>query len=238
MTQLVAPVVPEAVGHTLGLLRQYSAAAVAFAFAASAVQNRLAQTAIMHLVTRLRGPVTIDEVRDALRTALADDDLQVLYWVPELAAYVDSTGDPVEVDVTDDRLVFDTPTADGLLLARIVADPSLRRHEGLVAAAVQVQHPGAGERPSGGGPAFPAARHPGGASPPVAAPVSSSAASWSGTCTTAPSNVSSHSACAWARSRRPRATRRPRRPSRRPGRSCTWPSASCATWRTASTPPS
>ena len=138
MTQLVAPVVPEAVGHTLGLLRQYSAAAVAFAFAASAVQNRLAQTAIADLVTRLRGPVTIDEVRDALRTALADDDLQVLYWVPELAAYVDSTGDPVEVDVTDDRLVFDTPTADGRPLARIVADPSLRRHEGLVAAAVQV----------------------------------------------------------------------------------------------------
>ena len=77
-------------------VRSYSGAAVSLAFLASALQLRMARGAVATLATTLAGPVTPALVRDALRTALADPQLQVGYWEAERSEWVDGEGAPVE----------------------------------------------------------------------------------------------------------------------------------------------
>ncbi len=122
----------------LVVARAYSGVTVSLAFVISAIQVRLARAAVTELVARLAGPVTIDQVRDALRRALDDKDLEVLYWLPDDAHFVDSEGLPREPSDDVDRLVIPVSTADEDPLAVVQAAPSLRRHRSLVDAAIGV----------------------------------------------------------------------------------------------------
>lgn len=135
---LFDPYLSEPVVRIRSILTWYSAAAVGLAFAASAIQLRLAQTGVTRLVNRLPSSPSVDSVREELRAILADHSLDILYWVPEQASFVSSDGIPEERFAATDRLIIDAPATNGDPLARIVTDPSLGRHRDLVAAALRV----------------------------------------------------------------------------------------------------
>lgn len=122
----------------IGEVRGYSIALLAAAFAACALRSRLQLNAIAGLAEDLRQPVTTRQIRDALRDALADDSLVVLFWVDEHARYVDGAGQPVEVPSPPGRLVFEVTDRAGRPLALLVTDPALAKHGNVVAAAVRI----------------------------------------------------------------------------------------------------
>lgn len=131
---------PAPIDQGLVTARSYSGAVLALAFVASAVELNLARSAVTSLATALSGPATTAAVRDALRSALGDDGLDVLYWVSETGGYVDHTGitrDPPTASTTE-RLVVPVADHAGDPLALVITDPSLARHQDLVASAVVV----------------------------------------------------------------------------------------------------
>jgi signal transduction histidine kinase len=106
------------------------------AFLVAAIRGRLARAAVADLVLSLARPTTVEVVRDGLRQALCDPTLDILYWVAENGDYVDSAGHVKDPFAIQGRLVVPVQTADDHPLAVIVADLSLQRHRGLLAAAV------------------------------------------------------------------------------------------------------
>ena len=106
------------------------------AFLVSFVWRRLARAAVADLLLRVARPSTAECVREALREALHDPNLEVLYWVPSHQAYVDGRGVPVPRDsAVADRLVVALDTPDGRPLAVVLTEPTLARHRGLLDAA-------------------------------------------------------------------------------------------------------
>ena len=141
-----AAVGAEAVGLSLALPRDrmhqiFTAGALVLllipaAFLVSLVWRRLARAAVADLLLRVARPSTADSVREALRDALHDPDLDVLYWLPDRQAYVDGRGLPVgQAAAGGDRLVIAVDTPDGKPLAVVLTEPTLARHRGLLDAA-------------------------------------------------------------------------------------------------------
>ena len=139
MIRLVDDRVPHDAAVVIGDVRAYSTAAVGVAFAVSAVQLKLAGSAVMTLASDLGRSVGPDEVQTALRRALSDPTLEIWYALSDDPGYAD-TGGVIHAPPLDgaERLVVPVATTDGRPLAMISADPSLRRHRGLVDAAVSV----------------------------------------------------------------------------------------------------
>jgi hypothetical protein len=112
--------------------------ALAFAVSATVLRMRLAVSAIAGMVTGLTAPVSTRKVRDALSTALGDDSLEVVLWLSGRNGHVDVDGRPVEDVHGSERTAYEVTDRLGQPLARLVADPALRRHEHLVSAPVRV----------------------------------------------------------------------------------------------------
>ena len=125
-------------GVVLDLMRTYSAAALSLALVVSALQMKLAQSAVGVLAAELSQSATVDGVRDALRRALGDRHLEVWYWMPEQAAYVDGAGVTQPAPEGSSRLVASVEATDGRPMAVVLADPMLRRHRVLLDSAVAV----------------------------------------------------------------------------------------------------
>jgi len=107
------------------------------AFLVAALRRRLARAAVADLVLCLARPCTIETVRDALRQALRDPSLDVLYWVPESNTHVDTNGRSTSLAAAAaGRLSVLVKTSEDRPLATVVVDPSLVRHCGLLDAAV------------------------------------------------------------------------------------------------------
>jgi signal transduction histidine kinase len=136
----------EAVGEFLALpLRQmddvFTASGLVLllipaAFLATVVRRRMARAAVADLVLRVASPGLGENVREALREALTDPTLEVLYWMPDDQAFVNGCGYRVERPAeSPDRLTVEVRMHDGELLAIVLADASLRRDRGLLEAA-------------------------------------------------------------------------------------------------------
>lgn len=97
--------------------------------------------ALATLTSRLSRPVTADTVRDALREALADAGLDVLYRIGEPGTPVDGAGARQPVPDPRRNLVVDVAAPDGTPLAVVVADRGLRRSRRLLHAAVEASRP-------------------------------------------------------------------------------------------------
>ncbi len=109
---------------------------IPIAFLATVVRRRMARAAVADLVLRIAGPGTGENVREALREALCDPSLEVLYWMPDDRVYVDGGGRRVEPpEDSGDRLTVAVRMHDGELLAIVLADAGLARHRGLLDAA-------------------------------------------------------------------------------------------------------
>ena len=110
---------------------------VSFAFLVAAVRRRMARTAAADLLLGVGQLHTIEDVQAALRGALCDPTLCVLFWVAESGGYVDDSGHPAFLDETDHgEFVTLVETTDGRPLAAVVGSPSLRRYVTAVDTAV------------------------------------------------------------------------------------------------------
>jgi signal transduction histidine kinase len=106
-------------------------------FVIAGVQRRLARAAIADLVVTLARPHTAVEIQDALRHTMGDNDLELLYRLPESDSYVSTEGRPVETP-TDSCAGLVVPVADryGSLLAVVRTGHDERRHPRLLTSAV------------------------------------------------------------------------------------------------------
>jgi signal transduction histidine kinase len=99
----------------------------------AALRRRLSQAAVGDLVRALARPVTIDRIRSALRTSLADPRVEIAYWLPEAAAYFDTDGRPYDPAVVrTERTAVQVTASDGGPLALVDVDRSMRRHPELL----------------------------------------------------------------------------------------------------------
>jgi signal transduction histidine kinase len=111
-------------------------ATVPFAFLAGLLRSRVAgATAVSELVARLgdsrgrrRG------LGDALAEALADPSLELVYWLPDRDAYVDATGQPVELPAEGSGRIVTPVESRGERVAAIIHDVSLENERELVQA--------------------------------------------------------------------------------------------------------
>ena len=110
---------------------------IPLAFLVAAVRRRLAQASIAVLVLQVARRGSNFSLHTALRVALCDPQLDLLYWLPEWRAYIDKTGLPVVLEaVPDDRRVVFLRGSDDQPIAAVIMDSSLARHTGLLEAAV------------------------------------------------------------------------------------------------------
>jgi signal transduction histidine kinase len=112
--------------------------AVPTAFAVAALRRRLTSTVIADLVERLRGEPTPENLEQAFQQVLADPELRVYYWSPDLHGYVDRDGRDFDESQQTSSLLLPVATAQDEPLAVIRADQALGRYPDLVDAAVCV----------------------------------------------------------------------------------------------------
>lgn len=140
MTRFVEPWFPPAFTTITASVRAYSAAAVAVAFAVSALQMRMARTAVADLAADLATSSGVENVQHALRHRFGDQSLEVWYWVSDIDGFVDSDGRPRELShETDPRqMTREVRNSAGDLLALVLLDVRLGRYPKLVDSALTV----------------------------------------------------------------------------------------------------
>jgi signal transduction histidine kinase len=109
-------------------------AAIPLAFLAGLLRMRLHRAALGDLILELSELPPPAQVRSALARALGDPSLEVAFWLPEQARYVDLDGRPLELPDGDNRAATVLEHADERLAA-LVYDPSLLEDRTLVEAA-------------------------------------------------------------------------------------------------------
>jgi signal transduction histidine kinase len=110
--------------------------ALPLALLAGMLRARLARANIGELVLELdRAPATPRRLRDALARTLADPSLELYFWLPERAEWVDAGGTMVSLPDADTRRAVTTLEHDGEPVAAVVHDPSLLDEPKLVEAA-------------------------------------------------------------------------------------------------------
>jgi signal transduction histidine kinase len=114
-------------------------ASVPFAFLAGLMRSRLSRAAaVSDLVSRLGEAGRRPGLRDALADGLGDPTLSLAYWVPAQGRYVDTLGEPVDLNGADERGLTHVDH-DGERVAVIRHDPALAEEpellQGVAAAA-------------------------------------------------------------------------------------------------------
>src|SRR3954468_18528867 len=98
------------------------------------LRPRLARSAVGDLLVDLREPAAHGALRDALARALGDPSLEVAYWVPEYAGYVDADGRSATLPKDGRAQVATLVERRGTSVAALVHDASLRDEPELVGA--------------------------------------------------------------------------------------------------------
>jgi signal transduction histidine kinase len=120
-------------GLTLALFS--ALACLPFAFVTGLLRFRFSQAeAVSSLVARLGGGGGRGALRDALAEALADPSVELAYWVPHQAAYVDAEGQPMCVDPAPKGKIATAIEHEGRPVATIVHDAGLAEEPELVQA--------------------------------------------------------------------------------------------------------
>jgi signal transduction histidine kinase len=109
-------------------------AALPYAFLVGLARSRWFRAgAVGDLVERLNSNRR-RSLRDALASALGDEELQLLYWLPRDQRYVDDAGRPVDLQAAAGRAITDVDR-DGRRIGAILHDPALLEDPDLVQAA-------------------------------------------------------------------------------------------------------
>jgi signal transduction histidine kinase len=101
------------------------------AFLIGLLQSRLA---VGPAIVSLGREAARGNVVDALRTALRDRSLEVVYWVPEYERYADRDGRAIELPTSPGRATTLIDREDGTHVAALVHDSSLREEPALLKA--------------------------------------------------------------------------------------------------------
>ncbi|WP_242890714.1 sensor histidine kinase [Actinomadura litoris] len=119
------------------LVQGVCATVLPLAFLATTLRSRLAELTVAERMQRLTDPLTVVKVRDALRGVLRDDTLDLWFWAPGDAAYVDGAGHRVPPDPgVPGRWRHEVRTSGGAPLATVELAAALRDHAPLVEAAL------------------------------------------------------------------------------------------------------
>ena len=108
---------------------------VPLGFLVGLLRSRLARFGVADLVVELGQAPEPGRLRESLARALGDDSLEVAYWLPETASYVDVDGRPVELPDDDARRSVTRIDRGGRRVAAIVHDAALDDEPQLVHAA-------------------------------------------------------------------------------------------------------
>jgi signal transduction histidine kinase len=96
------------------------------AFLVGLLQARLARSAVGDLFVELRADPAPADLRDALRRALRDPSLRLVYWLPEFGSYAYLDGRPVELSNEDGGRATTVIERDGTRVAALLHDPALQ----------------------------------------------------------------------------------------------------------------
>jgi len=100
-------------------------ASIPIAVLAVLLQRRLARGAVAGLVVELGGGATSADLREALGRALGDPSLELAYWVPASARYVDSNGFAVDLPPAGSERTATFVERGGKPIAALVHDRAL-----------------------------------------------------------------------------------------------------------------
>ena len=122
--------------HPLGpgpaWMRELVFSSIPVAVLAVLLQRRLARGAVAGLVVELgEGTISVD-LREALGRALGDPSLELAYWVPAAARYVDPGGASVQRPRPDSDRAATVVERDGEPIAALIHDPALAENGELV----------------------------------------------------------------------------------------------------------
>ena len=112
---------------------QASLCALSLGLVIGLLRGRWERAEVADLVVEL-GEIRSGTLRDELARALGDPSLQVGYWVPESAGFVDSDGRPLRVPGPGSERSMTMVERDGQPLAVLVHDPAVLGDPGLVEA--------------------------------------------------------------------------------------------------------
>lgn len=120
----------------ISLLQSLTLLGVPVAFLVASVQHRLARGRVADLVVRVAHAGATADIQEALRRALVDPRLEVLFWAEQAGSYLDGRGAARSPTDDGERLRVPVVDVDGNPIALVLADPSLQNHRDLVDAAV------------------------------------------------------------------------------------------------------
>ncbi|MFA1543112.1 sensor histidine kinase [Actinomadura monticuli] len=112
----------------------FCATTLPIVFLFTALRARLSELTVVERMHRLAAPVSVRKVRDALRSVLGDDTLDLWLWAD--GGYVGVDGRPMDVPLEAGRWRNRVRTSTGEPLATIDVAAALRDHEALVEAAL------------------------------------------------------------------------------------------------------
>jgi signal transduction histidine kinase len=128
---IVNDILDEPLGPMPTWTRSLVFASIPIAVLAVLLRRQLARGAVAELVVELGRGASID-LRAALGRALADPSLELAYWIPADACYVDSEGAPFALPQPDGDRVSTIVERNGAPIAALVHDPALRENPELV----------------------------------------------------------------------------------------------------------
>ena len=136
LAALVVSVVNDALGHPLGEAPKQilfvALATLPIGMVLALVQRRLARAAVAGLVVELGERQVPADLQRALARALGDPSLDVVYWFPAGARYVDSDGRPVELPSPEAGRMTTVVERGGQPIAALVHDPALEENSELI----------------------------------------------------------------------------------------------------------
>jgi signal transduction histidine kinase len=96
------------------------------------LQRQLARAAVAGLVVELGERDVATDLRQVLARALGDRALDVVYWFPGAARYVDSDGRPVELPPAETGRTTTVVERSGQRIAALIHDPALKDNAELI----------------------------------------------------------------------------------------------------------
>jgi signal transduction histidine kinase len=122
----------EPAGDAPHILLDIVTASIAFAFLVGIGRTRLARSAVADLVIELGNTPGPGELRAAMARALRDPSLDIVYWLPDSARYVDANGHPVELPGESDERSVTVVRREDHTIAALLHDPALHEDQQLV----------------------------------------------------------------------------------------------------------